>query len=88
MGAYCITGWSVFDSWKQAVRKKQKLILHPRYKNLMYEECVMAVVFRYRTPLLQKILLYSLPDEYADVLELFNGRVDITFDNGNLVISN
>ncbi len=54
----------------------------------MHDECIMAVVFGFTAPLLEKILLYSLPVEYESVIDLFTSQVDITFSNGNIVISN
>ncbi len=88
MGAYCLSQWSVTEMWKNAVRKRQKLILNPHYGKAMYDEYVMAMVSGDTKPLMEKVLLYSLPSEYESVKDLFSSKVDITFINGNLVISN
>jgi hypothetical protein len=88
MGAYSLTGWPAADLWKQAIRTKQILIFNPHFGKAMYKECVMAIVFGYTAPLVKKVLLYSLSSEYEAVMDLFSGKVDITFTNGNLVISN
>ena len=88
MGAYIDNGWCAYKSWKQAVRKRQKLILGPQYRNALYDECHMAVVLGYNDPLLAKILAFSHPSEYEYVKALFANKIDIKFSNGNLVISN
>jgi hypothetical protein len=88
MGAYVYNTWCAYKSWKQIVRKRQKLILGPQYRNALHDECVMAVVFGYNGPLLAKILAFSHPSEYEYVTDLFADKIDITFRNGNLVISN
>jgi hypothetical protein len=88
MGAYCDNTWCAYKSWKQIVRKRQKLILGPQYRNALHDECLMAVVFGYNGPLLAKILAFSHPSEYEYVTALFADKIDITFTNGNLVISN
>jgi len=88
MGAYIYNNWCAYKSWKQAVKKRQKLILGPQYRNALHDECVMAVVFGYNGPLLAKILAFSHPSEYEYVTALFADKIDITFTNGNLVISN
>jgi hypothetical protein len=88
MGAYIVKGCSSFEMWKFAVKKRQKLIFSPQYGKAIYDECIMAITFGYISPLLEKILSLSLPSEYEGVLRLFNGKVDIKFSNGNLVISN
>ena len=88
MGAYINKRWCAYKSWKQAVRKRQKLILGPQYRNALHDECVMAVVFGYNGPLLAKILAFSHPSEFEYVKDLFANKIDITFSNGNLVISN
>jgi hypothetical protein len=88
MGAYRDNRWCAYKSWKQAVRKRQKLILGPQYRNALHDECVMAVVFGYNGPLMAKILVFSHPSEYEYVKDLFSDRINITFSNGNLVISN
>jgi len=49
---------------------------------------MMALVFGFTAPLLDKILSYSLPSEYEFVMDLFSDDIEITFSNGNLVISN
>ena len=54
----------------------------------MHDECVIAAMIGYNAPLLEKILAISLPSEIDYVIELFSNEVDITFINGNLVISN
>ena len=63
MGAYIYNNWCAYKSWKQAVKKRQKLILGPQYRNALHDECVMAVVFGYNAPLLAKILAFSHPCE-------------------------
>lgn len=88
MGAYSDKRWCAYKSWKQVVKKRQKLILGPQYRNALHDECVMAVVFGYNGPLLAKILAFSHPSEYEYVTALFADKIDITFTNGNLVISN
>jgi hypothetical protein len=91
MGAYSDNSWSACKSWKQAVekrKKKQKLILGPKYRNALHDECMIAVVLGYNGPLLTKILAYSHPSEFEYIKKLFSNDIDITFSNGNLVISN
>jgi hypothetical protein len=88
MGAYIDNRWCAYKSWKQVVRKRQKLILGPQYRNALHNECFMAVVFGYNAPLLSKILAFSHPSEFEYVKDLFANKIDITFSNGNLVISN
>jgi hypothetical protein len=91
MGAFIDISWCAYKSWKQAVgkrQKRQKLILGPQYRNLLHEECMMAIVTGYNGPLLAKILAYSHPSEYEYIKALFANEIDITFSNGNLVISN
>jgi len=88
MGAYANNRWPAHKAWSQVARKRQKLILCPQYRDVMRDECIMAVMFGFTVPLLEKILLYSLPSEYETVMNLFSKEVDITFSNGNLVISN
>ena len=88
MGAYIAKEWPISVMWKRAVRKRQKLILGPQYLRAMHDECIMAVIFGYISPLLEKILSFSLPSEKEGVLSLFSDKVDIMFNNGNIVISN
>ena len=88
MGAYSNKKWPAHEAWKQVLRKRQKLILCPQYREAMHDECIMAVVFGFTAPLMEKILSYSLPVEYEAVIDLFTDKVDITFSNGNIVISN
>ena len=88
MGAYITKEWPTSVIWKLAARKRQKLILSPQYLQAMHDECIMAVIFGYISPLLEKILSFSLPSEKEEVLSLFSDKVDIMFNNGNLVISN
>ncbi|MBW2605366.1 MAG: hypothetical protein JRE28_13825 [Deltaproteobacteria bacterium] len=91
MGAYIDKGWCACKSWKRAAgkrQKRQKLILGPKYRNELHDECMMAVVLGYNGPLLTKILAFSHPSEFEYIKELFAKKVDIEFSNGNLVISN
>ena len=88
MGAYMANEWPTSEIWKLAVRKRQELILSPQYLKAMHDECIMAVIFGYVSPLLEKILYFSSPSEHEDVLSLFSDKVDIMINNGNLVISN
>ena len=91
MGAYIDNRWCAYKSWKQAARKRQKrqkLILGPQYRNALYDECMMAVVLGHTGPLMVKILAFSHPSEIEYVKTLFANKIDITFNNGNLVISN
>jgi hypothetical protein len=88
MGAYVDYKWCACKSWKHVVRKRQKLILGPQYRNILHDECVMAVMYGDNAPLLEKILAISLPFEIEYVVELFTNKIDIQFINGNLVISN
>jgi hypothetical protein len=88
MGAHSSGQCTVYDAWKNVVRKRQKLILCPQYRKAMHDECIMALVFGFTAPLLEKILTYSLPSEYESVMDLFSNEIEITISNGNLVISN
>lgn len=91
MGAYIDNRWCAYKSWKKAARKRhkrQKLVLGPQYRNALNDECVMAVVLGYNGPLLAKILAFSHPSEHGYIKDLFAEKIDITFSNGNLVISN
>jgi hypothetical protein len=91
MGAYIDNGWSAYKSWKQAVGKRQKrrkLILGPQYRNVLHDECMIAVVLGHNGPLLAKILAFSHPSEHEYIKDLFAEEIDIDFSNGNLVISN
>ena len=91
MGAFIDISWCAYKSWKQAAgkrQKRQKLILGPQYRNLLHEECIMAIVTGYNGPLLAKILAYSHPSEHKYIKDLFANDVEINFSNGNLVISN
>jgi hypothetical protein len=88
MGAYKSGQYNAYMAWKQVVKKRQKIVLSPQYRKFMLDECMMAVVFGFTAPLLEKILIYSLPSEYESVIELFNNDIEIKFSNGNLVISN
>jgi len=88
MGAYSDKRWCAYKSWKQAVKKRKKLILGPQYRNALHDECFMAVVFGYNDPLMAKILAYSHPSEHKYIKDLFANEIDINFSNGNLVISN
>jgi len=88
MGAYHSGQYTEYESWKQVVRKRQKIILSPQYQNAMHDECIMALVFGFTAPLIEKILIYSLPSEYEFVMDLFSNDIEITISNGNLVISN
>jgi len=88
MGAYVNNKWCASESWKQIVRRRQKLILGPQYRNVLHDECVIAVMYGDNVPLLEKILAISLPSEIEYIIELFTDKIDIKFINGNLVISN
>jgi hypothetical protein len=88
MGAYNSRQYSAYEAWKQVVRKRQKIILSPQYREAMHDECMMALMFGLTAPLLDKILRYSLPSEYEFVMDLFSDDIEITISNGNLVISN
>ena len=88
MGAYNSGQYTAYESWKLVIRKRQKIVLSPAYRNVMHDECMMALVFGFTEPLLDKILSYSLPSEYEFVMDLFSDDIEITFSNGNLVISN
>jgi len=88
MGAYNSGKYSAYEAWKQVIRKRQKIILSPQYRMAMHDECMMALVFGFTIPLLDKILRYSLPSEYEFVMDLFSDDIEITISNGNLVISN
>jgi len=88
MGAYNSGQYTAYEAWKQVVRKRQKIVLSPQYRKVMHDECIMALVFGFTVPLLEKILIYSLPSEYEFVMDLFSNDIEITVSNGNLVISN
>ena len=88
MGAYCNEIWPAHEAWKRVIGKRQKLILGPQFRCAMHDECIMAVVFGYHVPLLEKILTYSLPCEYESVIDLFTNKLTIKFRNGNLILSN
>jgi hypothetical protein len=88
MGAYNSGQYTAYEAWKHVVRKRQKIILSPQYLKAVHDECIMALVFGYTAPLLEKILTYSLPSEYESVMDLFSYDIEITISNGNLVISN
>ena len=88
MGAYNSRQYSAYEAWKQVVRKRQKIILSPQYREAMHDECMMALMFGFTAPLLDKILRYSLPSEYEFVMDLFSDDIEIIISNGNLVISN
>ncbi|MBU0987184.1 MAG: hypothetical protein KKH68_08020 [Proteobacteria bacterium] len=88
MGAYNSGRYTAYEAWKQVVRNRQKIILSPQYRKAMHEECIMALVFGFTAPLLEKILTYSLPSEYEFVMDLFSNDIEITISSGNLVISN
>jgi hypothetical protein len=88
MGAYVDIKWCAYKSWRQVVRKRQQLILGPRYRNVLHDECFMAIVLGDNAPLLEKILAYSMPSEFEYIIDLFTNKIDIHFINGNLVISN
>lgn len=88
MGAYKSGQYTAYEEWKQVVRKRQKIVLSPQYRNAMHDECMIAVVLGFTAPLLEKILTYSLPSEYEFILDLFSNDIEITISNGNLVISN
>jgi hypothetical protein len=88
MGAYNSGQYTAYEAWKQVVRKRQKIILSPQYRKAMHDECMMALEFGITAPLLEKVLTYSLPSEYEFVMDLFGNDIEITFSNGNLVISN
>ena len=88
MGAYNSGQYTAYEAWKPVVRKKQKMILSPPYRKAMQDECMMALVFDFTAPLLEKILIYSLPSEYEFVMDLFSDDIEITISNANLIISN
>jgi len=88
MGAYNSGQYTEYESWKQVVRKRQKIILSPQYQKAMHDECIMALVFGFTAPLIEKILIDSLPSEYELVMDLFSNDIEISISNGNLVISN
>lgn len=88
MGAYGDKSWPAHEAWKQVAAKKQKLILGPQFRYAMHDECILAIVFGYHVPLLEKILAYSFPCEHESVIGLFTNKVDIKIRNGNLIISN
>ncbi|HAY39021.1 MAG TPA: hypothetical protein DCY53_06545 [Desulfobacteraceae bacterium] len=88
MGAYNSGQYTAYEAWKSVVRKRQKMILSPPYRKAMQDECMMALVFDFTAPLLEKILIYSLPSEYEFVMDLFSDDIEITISNGNLIISN
>jgi hypothetical protein len=88
MGAYNFGQYTAHEAWKLVIKKRQKIILSPLYRKAMHDECMMALVFGFTAPLLDKILRYSLPSEYEFVMDLFSDDIEITISNGNLVISN
>jgi hypothetical protein len=88
MGAYNSGEYTEYEAWKLVVKKRQKIVLSPQYQKAMHDECMMALVFGFTAPLLDKILRYSLPSEYEFVMDLFRDDIEITVSNGNLVISN
>ena len=88
MGAYNSGQYTGYEAWKQVIRKKQKIVLSPQYQKAMHDECIMALVFDFTAPLLEKILIYSLPSEYEFVMDLFSNDIEITISNGNPIISN
>lgn len=88
MGAYCDKRYCAYKSWKQVVKKRQKLILGPQYRDVLHDECILAIAFGYNAPLLAKILTYSLPSEFEYIIDLFTNKIDIKVRNGNLIISN
>ena len=88
MGAYNSGQYTAYEAWKLVIRKGQKIIFSPPYRKAMHDECMMALVFGFTAPLLDKILRYSLPSEYESVMDLFSDDIEITISNGNLVISN
>jgi hypothetical protein len=88
MGAYNFGQYTAYDSWKQVVKKRQKIILSPQYQKAMHDECIMALEFGVTAPLFEKILTYSLPSEYEFVMDFFSNNIEITISNGNLIISN
>jgi hypothetical protein len=69
-------------------QKKTKTGFRATIPKSLHDECLMAVVFGDNGPLLAKILAFSHPSEYGYVTDLFANKIDITFSNGNLVISN
>ena len=75
MGAYNSRQYSAYEAWKQVVRKRQKIILSPQYREAMHDECMMALMFGFTAPLLDKILRYSLPSEYEFVIDLFSDDI-------------
>ena len=76
-------------SWGHVVRKRQKWTFGPTYQKHILDEAVMAVVFGYNVPLLEKILKLSLPSEIDDVLSLFSRKIFVeTSANGNIIIHN
>ena len=88
MGAYNSGQYTEYEAWKLLVKKRQKIVLSPQYRKAMHDECMMAVVFGFTAPLLEKILTYSLPSEYEFVMDLFSNDIEITISNGNFVICN
>lgn len=82
--------YSAILSWGHVVSKKnkkrtcKKMVLGPGY--FRRDDCMMAAVFGYIRPLLEKILATSLPCERENVLSLFSGDVCITISKGNLFI--
>ncbi|MDH3722424.1 MAG: hypothetical protein OER74_13080 [Desulfobacteraceae bacterium] len=76
-------------SWGHVVRKRQKWIFGPTYQKHILDEAMMAVVFGYNVPLLEKVLKVSLPSEIDDVLSLFSHQIFVeTSANGNIIIHN
>ena len=76
-------------SWGHIVRKRQKLIFGPTYQKHILDEAMMAIVFGYNVPLLEKVLKISLPSEIDDVLSLFSHQIFVEMStNGNIIIHN
>ena len=88
MGAYNSGQYTAYEAWKQVIRKRQKIVLSPKYRKAMHDECIMALLFGFTAPLFEKILIYSMPSEYEFVMDLFSNDIEITISNGNLIISN
>ena len=77
------------QSWGHVVRKRQKWTFGPYYQKHIHDEAMMAIVFGYKVPLLEKVLKVSLPSEIDDVLLLFSHQIFIeTSANGNIIIYN
>jgi hypothetical protein len=76
-------------SWGHVIRKRQEWIFGPTYQKHLHDEAMMAVVFGYNVPLLEKVLKVSLPSEIDDVLSLFSHQIFVeTSANGNIIIHN